>query len=431
MKSFLYKTAVFLMLCGAALLILSAATTNPSPELARLERIMAVLEKHPRYLWKVRANLDTDFEGAGVITDEYGFRLTGAETKSSEVPMRQVAVFGASPTFGYGVKAADTYSKVAQRLLTTTQPGIHVKNLGQIGYSSFQGRRLFEDYLEKNKPALVTVSYVVNDIDRLRFYYSNGTDDPSTDPPSEFGAGLYNTLNDFGPTEWFFKRQRRLLVKIFSGVSHKGGYDLSHVRVTRDVYRGNLEWFADYCSRENLPLIFVKMPFRLPNPPGPVPEGLTGRLDDAQSKLENGDAAGALIAAEAALADDKWSSRAMYIKGRALESLDKKDQAETIFREAVKSLIYDCERDASVYNGIMNDVAEEKGVPLVDAADGLGSGAGAHMELFVKNDYIHPNKKGHEIIGRCLADGIQKRMDGDDSSFNILCGQSTDSEPSM
>lgn len=415
---------LFLLITICALLALFVfATKDVSRELDRLERILALLEKNHRYFWQVRPNLNTKFEGARVFTDEEGFRLVSAGQKAiaSEGGLRVVS-FGASPTFGYGILADETYSSVAQKSLLKSGRKVSIKNLGQVGYSSWQGRRRFADYIKKQKVDIATVSYMVNDIDRLRFFLSNAKDDIHTDPPSKLSASLYNLITQATPSGWFIKRFRRLLFKMFGDRSMRPNYELSHPRVLPKDYRENLENFARDCRQAEIQLVFIKMPFRLPDPIPPMPQEVEGLYEMIRTLIdrENYEEAGKLL--DRAKLLDNYSSLGHYFEGRILESEKKQEQADKCYSKAVKHLIYECERDARRYNHIMEDIARESNTPLVDAAAGLG-GDKADMVLFVPGDYIHPNEKGHRIVGLCLSSLLEKVMEGQTGFFVENCSE--------
>lgn len=395
------------------------ATNDVSRELDRLERILALLEKSHRYFWQVRPDLDTRFESAAVYTDKEGFRLLSPGQKEAQSDIK-IVTFGASPTFGYGVTADHTYPNIAQQKLVQAGINISVKNLGQVGYSSWQGRRRFADYISSHPVDIATVSYMVNDIDRLRFFLSNAKDDIHTEPPSAFSASFYNFITQNAVSGWFVDRFRRLLIRLLGDISMRPNYELSHLRVLAEDYEQNLRDFVTDSKKAGIQLVFIKMPFRLPDPIPPLPEEVE-QLFEKISKLieqEKYDEAGQLL--DRAIQLDSYSSQGHYFKGRVAQHQKKQDEANKAYTQAVKHLIYECERDARNYNEIMEKVARQSNTPLVDAASGLG-GEKANMELFVPGDYIHPNEKGHRIVGRCLASLLEKIIEGQKEFFKEDC----------
>jgi len=421
-KSRITRRAITIALLIVIVGAYAYGTRHVSRELGRLERILAILEKSHEYLWKVRGNLATEFEGAVVHTDKYGFRLAYPDmTDNSNQKNYKICTFGASPTFGYGVDASLTYAMVAQSILQKYDPGIKVKNVAQVGYSSWQGRRLFKKMIKELAPDMVTVSYMVNDIDRLRFYFSNGMDDENTSPPSKNNSKTYNFISSFPLTNWLNTRNRRLLVGMMKNRSKRRGFELAHVRVNKEDYRKNLAAFAADCRDLDIKLVFIKMPFKLPYPIPNRARNYYREMEKGASLIESEKYDEALAVIDNALEHDKYASEAKYYKGRIIEAKGDVPKANEFYREGIKSLIYDCVRDAGAYNKIMEETAKEWGAPLIDAASGLGDGAGADMNLFVKGDYIHPNEKGHKIIGGCLSRGILKILKGESGWFAQYC----------
>jgi len=416
---FPYGWLCFLLLIACLFTAIIFGGGQPTPNLARLESIVDLLEKHPIRFWQQRPLLDATFAGATVRTDADGFRLAPSEPAGAFT----VITLGASPTFGYGVEAEQTYAKVAEQMLRADDNNLRVINAGQIGYSSWQGLRLAEQYLPIWQPNLVTVSYVVNDIDRLRFFYSNGVDDAHTQPAGETKTALDNFFLRCRLTSFLQKRLRRTLTRLGGDRVYRGSYELTHKRVSADDYRANLLAFVELCRRHNTKLVLIKMPLRLPEPVPPAPEDAAAALDNAATLLAEKRFAEAKKAIDAVIAADSYASESYYLKGLALAGLDREDEANDLFKQAMQHLLYDCARDAARYNEIMQSVSLETQTPLINAAGSLGDEHGANVALFVKDDYIHPNADGHRLIGRCLARAIQKTRASDSGWFVERCSE--------
>ncbi|MDP8254384.1 MAG: tetratricopeptide repeat protein, partial [Candidatus Alcyoniella australis] len=340
-------------------------------ELHRLESIEMLLELNSELFWRQRPDLHAEFEGTQVCTDREGFRLD-CRRQRSQAPDRngqlRIVTLGASPTFGYGVEADQAYPSMARELLRESHQGLDVVNAGQIGYSSFQGIRLFEKYCATWSPALVTVSYMVNDIDRFRFFFSNGLDDKRALEVIPANVGASNALARFGPTGFLLNYRRRLLVKLGGQIDYRKRYELGTVRVPPRDYRANLERFVQAAEQRGVDLVFIKMPLRLPKPLPAANPATQSTLDSALEMIEKGDPQGALEMIERALDLDPHASRSYYLQGRALEALGRSDDASASYRLAVEHVIYDCARNSRQYNAIMQSLAEENGIALVDAA---------------------------------------------------------------
>ena len=159
-----------------------------------LDRILALLRQDSRLFWRNRPGLDTRFFGAAVRTDGRGFRI-GPPGRRAATGSPLVVCMGASPTFGWGVPQGETYCNLLQKALSKgLGRSVTTLNAGMIGHTSHQGRLLLLSDLLRLRPALVTVPYVINDIDRYRFFRSNGRPDRLLSPRSPTVVGMRNLL---------------------------------------------------------------------------------------------------------------------------------------------------------------------------------------------------------------------------------------------
>jgi len=381
---------------------------SASEDQRRLERILALLEVHSERIWRQRPDLDTSFEGHPVLTDGDGFRLSGEPP--TEHP-RTVVCLGGSPTFGYGVSHGDAYPARVERTLAEAGQPCRVINAGQIGYSSWQGVRLFRSHVETWNPDVVTISYVVNDIDRLRFFYSDGGDDGHVVLPDESQAARANALGRFGPLRWLLLTRNRLAAKLGGARRHRAIYELTHVRVPPAMYRDDLVELVGLVRQCGASPILVQMPFRLPVVVPPADPAHAVALDGALQDLEQGDLDAVQATVDEVLAADEFSSQGRYVQGLLLERTGDRGAAREAYAAAVENVIYSCVRDARVYNGIMAEVASELSVPRVDVTGALG-GETADMAYFVAGDYIHPNAAGHAEVAERVAPAVGEALAG-------------------
>jgi lysophospholipase L1-like esterase len=109
-------------------------------------------------------------EGAVTINSE-GFRGPMV-SKTKAAGTFRVVVLGDSVTFGYGVSESDTYPRQLERRLRALEhkpaafagrPHVEVVNAGVIGYSSWQGRVLYDERIRDYSPDLVVVQFGYND----------------------------------------------------------------------------------------------------------------------------------------------------------------------------------------------------------------------------------------------------------------------------
>lgn len=92
-----------------------------------------------------------------------GLRAAGQARSKAEGTLR-VMTLGCSTTFGWGVADSETYpAQLAERFASAGAASVEVLNGGQPGYTSFQGRWLWEESLQHYDPDVVLIGYVVQD----------------------------------------------------------------------------------------------------------------------------------------------------------------------------------------------------------------------------------------------------------------------------
>lgn len=136
----------------------------------KTERILKILNRDNKLFWIQRSNINTFFEGVLVTTNSYGFR----EREIGKKDKKRILIMGASPAFGWGIEKSKRYSDVLQSLL---EDKYEVINASIIGYSSYQGKLLIVDLMDKLSPDIVIFDYGINDPDRYRFFINNGKRD--------------------------------------------------------------------------------------------------------------------------------------------------------------------------------------------------------------------------------------------------------------
>ncbi|MBI5452892.1 hypothetical protein HY945_05525 [Candidatus Gottesmanbacteria bacterium] len=384
MKTFI-KGALFVLVCFALFIVLEVFShlILPNGKLGTLESIFNITEEDPVLFWRQRAHLKTEFQGVKVMTNSLGLRNKEISIAKPKGIFRVICL-GASPTFGWGVSVDKTYPfLLEQRLKEAKQrfEDIEVINAGQIGYSSHQGLIFFEQYMMKYSPDLIVVSYVLNDIDRYRFFRNEGVMDKEL-KTSRFsaitirlkrlltGSRLYLVLNR-AVSDLLYKNNRSMSLVL------KKQVELAKVRVSQDCYKDNLEKFITLCSNSGVKLIFVKMPINLSLPSG---------LSDSKTFQEG----------------LYGLSRLHYTLG--CQYLDKKDYVSSFefFKKAKDYLVFECQRDGKVYQDLMEAVAIKNNVPLVDAAKVFSENA-RYGELFNgKLDPTHPNPAGQRLIAESV-----------------------------
>ncbi|KKU13888.1 MAG: hypothetical protein UX17_C0006G0002 [Parcubacteria group bacterium GW2011_GWC2_45_7] len=419
-KQNLWRERAICLLFGCFLLLLLELAVrlvySPHYQKDQIGYILQILEQDPVLFWRQKANLDVVFHDAEIKTNSSGFRSREISRKKDKNSFRIVCL-GASPTLGWGVNSEDIYSYQLEKLLREKYGAdkIEVINAAGIGYSSHQGLNLLKNEILKLSPDLITVSYVINDVDKHRFYRSDGRADKELKPRPAMLVVLENFLDK---SVFYNFLKQRIFESRGSSVRYFGNQGYSEKRrVSSEDYKKNLSAIIDTAHQNNIEVVLVKMPVNLP-----VKEEVAGPL---QAKAEEG-----IARAIAYARGDKWdeaaaelkkaleynpySSKAFYYLGVYSQRHGKSDEAQNYFQKAKERELFQCGRLGKVYNEIMQQVAGERNIPLVDivaAFDAFNRESGGYLFLDPDGDTIHPNATGHRIIGREIYNAlVQKHL---------------------
>ncbi len=375
---------------------------------SRLDNILAILDEDSQLFWKQRNHLDTDFFGGHVTTGGMGLRVFDGPETGGSADFR-VLILGASPTFGWGVHDNETYAaELSRKLNRDFKDPIAVINGAGVGYSSYQGLTFLKKHIDVLKPDLITVSYVINDVDNYRFFQNNGIRDKKVKKRSPLAAGINNMLIRSA----FCRFLGRTMANMKKGLNKKkaaaepGAVDYSvypgENRVSREDYRANLLEFQRMAAQRGIELVFIKMPVNLPLGPDILSESRGKEFFDAGKALyHKSDYPKAAAAFQQAVHYNPILSKAYYYLGQCALASDRpgcEAEAEEHFTMVKKSESFQCARDALKYNRVMEEVAAEKGVPLVDIVAAFKQYT-EYLWVDPDSDTIHPNKLGHSIIG--------------------------------
>ena len=382
------KSTIIVLLFIIAMEI-TAYLILPNNKLGTLDAILQVVEEDQVLFWRQRPHLNIEFQGVNVSTNSLGFRGEGISAGKSKQSYRIICL-GASPTFGWGVNFQNTYPFLVEQKLKEIFPAkdIEVINAGQIGYSSYQGNILLEEYLLGFSPDLITVSYVLNDIDRYRFYGNKGVSDKELILNNPFEIAINNTIPNIRSLVFmkkiiskFIDNNEKLGASIF-----KKQYNLARVRVSGDDYRENLVKIINIARANNIKLIFIKMPINLSLP----------HLTDSENDI---------------LKDGKIISAFYYDQAVKYEKMHDYHEALILFKKAKDYQVIECAQDGAGYHKIMEEVSCEYSVPLIDA-DRIFRVEGKDKNLFnLPYDPVHPNPEGHKIISEALYNEITSLAD--------------------
>ena len=389
MRRVIYKK-IILIIFGLSLFFITEGLCRiilPAEKLNIIESVNVVCRRDPVLLWRQRKNLNTYFQSVFVKTNDLGLREYGRLPKKDEEGLRVICL-GGSSTFGWGVETDDTYPKQLEEKIISSgkNPKAEVLNAGQIGFSTAQGNLFFREEVIALKPDVVTYSYVLNDIDRIRFFPSNeGSDADALEQSS--GKGLLEAIESFFAdkrTYFLFKRAVFNIVKQnerLSAVLFRNKYERSKNRVSESEYARNLRQIIELCRENDVKLVFIVMPINLSFP----------GLGSKQVGTEMSD----------------------YFYKQALMFFEKGEypKAEKLFKKALDYQVFWCNEAGKQYQDIMRRIAEENNILLVDAQDLFDRySAGEKEQLFNGvYDRIHPGGLGHKVI----ADELFRMFDND------------------
>lgn len=104
-----------------------------------------------------------------VSSDQNGVRFPSHSVEKPQDVFR-VLLLGCSTTFGWGVEDDESLpARLEHHLRAAGHSNIEVINGGQPGYTSYQGRRFFEEVAAAYQPDLVMIGYVIQDSRKVAF----------------------------------------------------------------------------------------------------------------------------------------------------------------------------------------------------------------------------------------------------------------------
>lgn len=184
--------------------------------------------------WRQAWNIETTFIGKKFATDQRGFRKSVTNENAPKI-----LFLGPSSTAGWGVSDEETYPSLMGK-------NYHVLNAGQIGFSSFQGSRLYRNELAGDQFDVVVIAYGINDVDMHRFYFQSPlTDAQELEHPKDLSRiRIQKYINYSSLLGVMQKIAAKLLTLTGKGkISHSEMEKL--IRVKEDEFRKNLAEIID------------------------------------------------------------------------------------------------------------------------------------------------------------------------------------------
>jgi len=376
----------------------------------RLGRILRLFERHPTRIWTLRRGLRTEHEGAAIAINDLALR---GPAPAADTTATRILCLGESLCFGWGVAMEQAYPHQLQRLLTDRKGrSVEVINAGTPGYTTHQGLIQLREMGFDLQPDLVVVPFVVNDVDRLRFFANDGSTDAELSPGSGAACALRNLL---GRSYTFVLYQRALLwtARRVGGPRAEAHALASTLRcrVPAGDYESNLRAFVATCRERGVPLLFVVQPLHLP-----VPE-----VDASSAELQP--LLDTLAAGRGDLATGDARAVAEHARDRIEQVLDLADYAtDDEVRAAIELSrtwdAYRCRAQAIRYNAIMRRVARDSGTPVADVSeavrirraacdDGIAV-CGEPLYRDAHGDPIHPTADGHLVYAHVITRAIDE-----------------------
>ncbi len=333
----------------------------------RYNEIYSVLQADSRLMWKVVSHYDDVFFDADLETDEHGFRINKKGNDCKE----RIAIFGASPSFGWGVAGKDTYTSLLNQKYLSQ--GKCFFNFSAIGYSSSQGLELMRGVLKENHFDAVITTYLVNDVDFNRFYFpSHQTDKEVIKELSTLSLSYWaQRLRD----TYLFKIMRQWLLDDSSQEGRRGSIlaSISNQRVLLTEYLDNIESMIKLTKQKKTKFYYLEMPV-----------GIHTMAQYLQEKCKIESAAEDITLSEKAIEScDLKSYSQLFTKDRSLPI------------NQVRSII--AMNRFKKYRNEVRSVLEERKVSVIKTNVLNISQLKDHF-LSKNNDYVHPSPLGHRMI---------------------------------
>ena len=389
---------LLMALTSLLLLILVEISLGLLPQ-TREERIYQIIRMDSELLWKVKANFSSDFFGGTTTTNENGFREIPHNSCDGKHPI--IWLMGASPAFGWGVDDDKSYAALLAHEYC-------VRNFSVIGYSSGQGIKLFATLLEKETPDVVLVTYLVNDIDFLRFYFASRDSDQQE--LTKKRHKLFVHLSDFIA----HLNLKRLADRISSvtGLNHEINFTRywAHApRTTLEEYEKNLQQFVNLLANKKSRLLFIRTPDSFPRQnhdecPNSLAAPLLREIHEAikQHNFED-----VLSKTNAMLIQCPYHFEARSLNFYAKMKLhfpenDQEDSKKLLFQAAALN----AGQRINDYQAVMKKVALKAGISFINIDEAFKK----NPDLFchdASQDFVHPNELGHSFFFQLLKNYVK------------------------
>ncbi len=311
--------------------------------------------------------------------------------KVSDRSVPRIIALGDSSTFGWGVPTESAYPELLDQLL----PNAHVINLGLNGYTTYQGYRALQKYAPVVEPAMAIVSFNYND---RRYVLLEGPD----------GESKFRRFSDAGSGFRFLDRIALAgIIRAAARRVHlipadrKPDMDIRTIqaRVPPEAYRRNLVDIVQYCRKHRIAPVFLLLG---DNPLFSAPLRLGTELLEASRIDDSIRVLNAVVHANMFYSDlaRRYLVAAYKVKGDG-RSLAQAAQITNPRQDISGGRPIYLDRD---YNRIMEEVAREQNIKLVDGRPALDEDPAIYL------DFCHPDVEGHRKIANLLRDAVAETL---------------------
>ena len=322
----------------------------------RLDKITKIIEPHSIRFWRGKPHFKDEFFDAYVEHNSLGLRAR------EDISDTDILVLGASPSYGWGVEFEKIYSSLLEQILN-----VKVTNASNIGYSSFQGNLLLNDILKFTKPKIVLIAYVINDVDRYRFFSNNQQSD------IEVKYSESTNTRQFIENNYFTGKLLRNLLSSEEQLPTPG-----KVRVNETEYRLNISEMIKIVRSSGSVPILLKMPVMLHESNISVSfENYLKRVNCKQYLNS----------------DEKLYACLRKNEGESGHKFS--------LNELRKVMAMNSSRRTIEYHNILDRLAEKLNIPIVNPVN-IFHESDEYLFLDENLDPIHPNSKGHKIIAELI-----------------------------
>jgi len=332
---------------------------------------------------------------------------------------------GESASAGWPHPPGESWSNHLETSLRTAFPArpIEVLNVGAHAYASYRIRLIFDDIIEF-EPDLIALWVGNNEFLERRSYGAitgrdsalaefarssrlvlllNGLISRWLDPEATL-SGAARESSEF--EQW--TKIRRMALDLRA--------DPVQFDRVKDHYSWTLRSMVEEAERRGIPVFLFTVPVNLRDWRPIVSHHslsddalarFVDSFDAARAKMLRGDAVGAIVDLDAAVALDPGHAETWYVRGRAYEALGREDEARAEYGRA-RDLDFNPFRALGEMNEGLRLLAQRhRNTTLLDLERefDLASPRGSPgFELFL--DYVHPSREGNLLVAATVFDAI-------------------------